>query len=368
MPDHEQPKPPDMAELLAERFFELLREKGSAVGVTRFFTFHPWRDAPGEVRQALTAVFEQLQRDAIEQRQAWAQAAAEAEIKRLRAHLEEAERTPGRYTTILEERPARDDPRFTYLIPRRLDPSLYLNRWPPLPVPQDAEPRATYIEETPADSRLPRRDCAGEPLTAGFREPVPADVMTGAEFDRLKALDWQVRAARYELFRLSERLRREAAAVAEEGHEESALTVAGRLEMFAFEFETILVRFGLAPAPEDFPKPKTLEVEATLKAADSGGNFEALKEEFAQLASVNVEKIVDFERMRKAGREILQLCDRLRFYAVDQRGDAKRAANPVGRDANLAFAEFCSGLAEEFETIVYEAGLASKPAEGSAEG
>lgn len=186
----DQRQPPTMAELLAERFFEVLREKGSAVGVTRFFTFHKWRELPGEVRQVLTATFEQLQTDAREQRQEWARAALEAEVERMRADLTtpgrllRVEEAPGSLTT-LRERQSGDG--FTYLIPDTsreaappLSEILRPEDWPTVPgSPAEEKFRCRACGVTWRKSELMKDSRA-----PGF--PVCGDMTCGGSCDRVR--------------------------------------------------------------------------------------------------------------------------------------------------------------------------------------
>jgi hypothetical protein len=174
----EQRRPPDLAALLAERFFELLREKGSAVGVTRFFTFQPWRDLPGETRQVLTDVFAQLQRDAIEQRQEWTRAALEAEVDRMREEIRNptvrllrVKELPGFRERVFLSEPAEAPPLSEILRPED---------WPTVPgSPVEEKFRCRACGVTWRKSELKK-----DPRAPGF--PVCGDLTCQGSCDRVR--------------------------------------------------------------------------------------------------------------------------------------------------------------------------------------
>lgn len=205
------PETTDPAAALAARFYELLRERGRAVGVTRFFTVHAWQEAPGEVREALTDVFAQLMREAQEQREEWTRAFIEAEVRRTAAALESS-REPGRYTTILERLPAAA----RFRLQRQV--------WPP---PE---------------------------FGSSFREDA-SESIGGDEFVRLRALDGQTKKAGRELLRLRDSIHnaaaveRERAESAPEEVSKVRATAAERFDLFAVELESIIYEGGFAPKP-----------------------------------------------------------------------------------------------------------------------
>lgn len=298
-----------LAAELAARFYQIMREEAQARGaVSMFLPFLPWEEADTLTREGMTAVVARVMREAREQREDWTRSFIDSEAARLRESIE-----------------LRD-------------------------------PDALRKIGAPVPGRLTRLRDGFEPLTAGFRERVPAEIMTGAEFDRLKSLDARVRQARYELFRLAERKREQAQNIA-------GTLQGARLLTFIFEFETILVRFGLAPAPEDFPGLTTLEIEGSDSAA-----FEDLLREYKQLASVDLQKLLDFELTRKAGRRLLAFRDRLRTDARRWR-DLKQVAHVRGathvREDREAFAKTLEEYASEILATVRDCKLTPPTSEGS---
>lgn len=315
-----------LANLIARRFFDLLRERGeqlmTVAGGVRFLTFKPWHETPEADRDALSDVFAHLMREAREQRADWTRAFIEAEAARLREEIELR------------------DPAALRVIGAR---------------PPDGY--AVNLPFEPLTETL--RDCTGEPV--GFRERVSPDVMNGAEFDRLKALDQQVRAARFELFRLSEEIRAEVASIRGANPLQRSEVEADVLEYFVSMFETTLVRHGLAPAPEDFPDPKTLEVEVHFSAEVDPLSLGAMKEHEAQTELYLRRARAAAEK--KAGAQLLRLRDRIKSVLDELPDEARRG------DAAERFANAFNLIAVEIESIVYECGLAPKlKDEGSAEG
>lgn len=240
------------AELLAARFYELLRERGRAVGVTRFFTFHEWRETPGEVRAVLTEVFEQLMTDAREQREEWTRAALESEVRRMREDLQ----TPGRLLRIEE-----GVVRASLSVAAEIEEKERRGDWHPRPKPPlgalrwlDAEPgrlhllecsnqlchwRSSTLHSEPGDACTNPRGCSGVFVLAspegriddsksklGARLLQLRDSLQGfAGVERAQASgDPPITAAIH-------------------------TTTAERLNLLAVELESIVYEAGLAPRP-----------------------------------------------------------------------------------------------------------------------
>lgn len=204
----------EAAGLLAARFHDLFRNQLLLKLHPRAFLLHPWESSPPEQREAMTAAFAQLILEAREQREEWTRAFIEAEAARLREEIEL--RDPG----ALRRLGARNACGYSVI----LDPF-----------------------ETPTETL---RDCTGD-LSASASASVP-DVMSGADFVRLKALDAQVLKAGRRLLQLRDSLQSAAGVyrVRDEGEIRNA-TTAERLNLFAVELESIVYEAGLAERPKE---------------------------------------------------------------------------------------------------------------------
>lgn len=89
----------ELAGLLAERLYQLMREEAHARGVVSIFIpFHPWENTSEVQRAALTNVVARVMREANEQREEWTRAFIEAEVSRMREHVT----APGRFLQVEE--------------------------------------------------------------------------------------------------------------------------------------------------------------------------------------------------------------------------------------------------------------------------
>lgn len=132
-----------LANLIARRFFDLLRERAAAGGSgARFLTFKVWKDTPEADRDALSDVFAQLMREAREQREEWTRAFVAAEVARMRDALGGE---PGRVSAIEE-----GVRRASLSVALEIEESEARGEWTPRPKPPlgalrnlDAEPRSS---------------------------------------------------------------------------------------------------------------------------------------------------------------------------------------------------------------------------------
>jgi hypothetical protein len=158
---NEDPTPATAAGTIAERFFTLCRERRRLTGKASIYLFHDWPNVPGETRELLTGVFEQLIREASEAREEWTREFVRLEAARMLEALEHDEdrerffklgRTPflSQQPRPLEPREHRPDvDRF----PRVFDP-------PAPPLSEILRP-----EDWPTvPGAEPRRDCTGAPM------------------------------------------------------------------------------------------------------------------------------------------------------------------------------------------------------------
>jgi hypothetical protein len=187
----------ELAGLLAERLYQLMREESHARGVVSIFLpFHPWENTSEVQRAALTNVVARVMREAREQKEEWTRAFVEDEVRRMRAAFgDRPPAAPGRFARV--------------------------------------------EEYTAAASRFQTVTTEG-----GFRERV--DFITGTLI-RLLALDAKVLETGRRLLQLRDSLQNagDVYRVRNEGEILNA-TTAERFRLFAAELESIVYEGGLA--------------------------------------------------------------------------------------------------------------------------
>jgi hypothetical protein len=150
MKDESQPADPAegfLANLIARRFFDLLRERSAAGGSgVRFLTFQPWEDIPKADRDALSDVFGLLMREAREQREEWTRAFVAAEVARMRDALGGE---PGRLSAIEE-----GVRRASLSVAHEIEESEARGEWTPRPKPPLGALRTLDAEPTAGGLRL----------------------------------------------------------------------------------------------------------------------------------------------------------------------------------------------------------------------
>jgi UDP-N-acetylglucosamine:LPS N-acetylglucosamine transferase len=92
----------ELAGLLAERLYQLMREEANARGVVSIFIpFHPWENTSEVQRAALTNVVARVMREAREQKEEWTRAFIEDELQRMREQVRQPGQ-PGRFLQVEE--------------------------------------------------------------------------------------------------------------------------------------------------------------------------------------------------------------------------------------------------------------------------
>ena len=202
----------ELAGLMAERLYQLMREEATARGVVSvFLPFHKWEDASELQHEALTNVVARIMREAREQREEWTRAFIEAEVERMREHVAA---TPGRFS---------------------------------------------QVEESFRLSPLASRPCGFEPLRDLSAPPrlftLGSERAHGASFELYLATARALRGASLagRLLQLRDSLRAAAGGYecTSDATPVAPSKTAERLNLFAVELESIIYEGGLAPRPSD---------------------------------------------------------------------------------------------------------------------